>query len=616
MTEAVKIYNLLKYDIEELIEPYVINELMDATVEVKGETLPVYQWFQRNDITNVSFRKVLKNMVMNKCKKLFTSLFPDSFAPPLKNKTDETLMMYKPTKKAEKERVKLLELREQRDRNYGSLMDNVYIKVSNGEYPNRIKIDEKLKIFSTNILMYPLNDIVKDKLKLKTMHTYKTFSKLETVKIYPEYIIKKAYKRYRTLREQQDKENTTQRIRPPKSNIKEYILNYVVALEKEDILKTEEEIDDLTIFERKSSETLDKTYEYYKEQHNRKFQRINNFTGNINFNEAIYPCFKSKDKINKLKDKGIKFEEVKDYTINSFPLKNNLKSYGLHMVALPYSYLVDLMFENMTYCYLVMININTRKLWVIETNFVKPSNEDIQNLSEEELKRIIKEGMKSSESIIHALNQLINQGMKIKYIRGDGEGAFNSHLTQDFYKRNNIVPCFNIPRIKTAFPSFMNDYNMVKKQKTEPNHSSLGLIDRVIRTIRDMAYNLRIRLITPDIMQKIVYLYNNSPHSTLSKYAGQLVSPEEVDNEPELEDFITRKIKQENYIIMNSPGFNLSKGSNVDVYNVDSSMAKRRTINQIGKFKVNDRRGAMFEVINDETGEKQIVPRYKLSLRF
>ena len=67
---------------------------------------------------------------------------------------------------------------------------------------------------------------------------------------------------------------------------------------------------------------------------------------------------------------------------------------------------------------------------------------------------------------------------------------------------------------------------------------------------------------------------------------------------------------------MNSPGFNLSKGSNVVVYNVDSTMAKRRTINQIGKFKVNDRRGAMFEVINDETGEKQIVPRYKLSLRF
>ena len=309
-------------------------------------------------------------------------------------------------------------------------------------------------------------------------------------------------------------------------------------------------------------------------------------------------------------------KEVKDETVNSFPLKKNLKRYGLHMVALPYSYLADLMFENMTYCYLVMININTRKLWVIQTNFTKPTEDDLQNLSDEELKKKIREGMKSSESIIQAMNQLINQGMKIKYIRGDGEGAFNSHLTQDFYKRNNIIPCFNIPRIKTEFPSFMNDYNMVKKQKTEPNHSSLGLIDRVIRTIRDMAYNMKIRLITPEIMKQIVYLYNNSPHSTLSKYAGQLVTPEDVDNDPELEDFIIRKIKQENYSIMNNPGFNLSKGAKVDVYNVDSSMAKRRTIKQEGKFKINDRRGAMFEVINDETGEKQIVPRYKLSLRF
>ena len=147
--------------------------------------------------------------------------------------------------------------------------------------------------------------------------------------------------------------------------------------------------------------------------------------------------------------------------------------------------------------------------------------------------------------------------------------------TQENINEIDNDPCFNIPRIKTEFPSFMNDYNMVKKQKTEPNHSSLGLIDRVIRTIRDMAYNMRIRLITPEIMKQIVYLYNNSPHSTLSKYAGQLVTPENVDNDPELEDFIIRKIKQENYSIMNNLGFNLSKGAKVDVYNVDSSMAKR-----------------------------------------
>ena len=464
--------------------------------------------------------------------------------------------------------------------------------------------------------MYPLNAVIKNKLTLKITHSYKSFSSLQEVKIYPEHIIKKAYKRYRSLREQQDKESKTQRIRPPKSNIKEYVLNYIIALEKTDILKTKEEIDDLTIFERKPSETLDKTYDYYIEQHNRKFQRINNFTTTINFNEPLYPCFKSKEKISKLRDKGVTFKEVKDETVNSFPLKKNLKRYGLHMVALPYSYLADLMFENMTYCYLVMININTRKLWVIQTNFTKPTEDELQNLSNEELKKKIREGMKSSESIINAMNQLIKQGMKIKYIRGDGESAFNSQLTKGFYERNNIIPCFNVPRIKTTFPSFMNDYNMVKKQKTEPNHSSLAIIDRVIRTLREMAYNMQIRLITPDIMHQLVYLYNNSPHSTLSKYAGQLVSPNDVDNDPELEDFITRRIKQENYTIMNSPGFDLSKGSNVDIYNVDSSMAKRRTLKQTGKYKVTGRKGVLFEVTDDKTGEKQIVPRYKLAPRF
>ena len=43
---------------------------------------------------------------------------------------------------------------------------------------------------------------------------------------------------------------------------------------------------------------------------------------------------------------------------------------------------------------------------------------------------------------------------------------------------------------------------------------------------------------------------------------------------------------------------------------------KRRTVKQEGKFKVTGRKGVMFEVINDKTGEKQIVPRYKLTPRF
>ena len=45
-------------------------------------------------------------------------------------------------------------------------------------------------------------------------------------------------------------------------------------------------------------------------------------------------------------------------------------------------------------------------------------------------------------------------------------------------------------------------------------------------------------------------------------------------------------------------------------------MAKRRTIKQTGKYKVTGRKGVLFEVTDDKTGEKQIVPRYKLAPRF
>ena len=47
----------------------------------------------------------------------------------------------------------------------------------------------------------------------------------------------------------------------------------------------------------------------------------------------------------------------------------------------------------------------------------------------------------------------------------------------------------------------------------------------------------------------IVDLYNNAPHDTLSKFACQLVSPNEVDSKPELEEFIVRRIQQENFNI-------------------------------------------------------------------
>ena len=202
------------------------------------------------------------------------------------------------------------------------------------------------------------------------------------------------------------------------------------------------------------------------------------------------------------------------------------------------------------------------------------------------------------------------KGMIVKYLKGDGEKAFISIDAKKFYN-NHGIEFETVSRQITKYPEFMKDLHMVKSIKSEPTHSSLGIIDRVIRTIRDIAYNLEVKEISPNVMVYIVNLYNNTPHKTLSKYAGIKVSPNDVDNNPALEEFIVRKIHQENYDIMHREGYNLYPGEQVVVYNVPSSMAKRRSVIEPGNWKVKEYLGNMFEIEN-EKGETQKVSRYKI----
>uniref|UniRef100_UPI0025A4FF83 hypothetical protein n=1 Tax=Bacteroides acidifaciens TaxID=85831 RepID=UPI0025A4FF83 len=150
--------------------------------------------------------------------------------------------------------------------------------------------------------------------------------------------------------------------------------------------------------------------------------------------------------------------------------------------------------------------------------------------------------------------------------------------------------------------------------KTDPMHGSLGIIDRVIRTIRDMAYNMQEGIITPSVMDEIVNQYNNAPHQTLSKYAGFKVSPKMVQEDPDLEEFIVKRISQENFKIMSQPGFHLEPNTSVKLYNEHDSLMKRRSIIQPGEFKVIGKENGLFKVEGKLNGknETQLLPRYLL----
>ena len=87
-----------------------------------------------------------------------------------------------------------------------------------------------------------------------------------------------------------------------------------------------------------------------------------------------------------------------------------------------------------------------------------------------------------------------------------------------------------------------------------------------------------------------------------------------VNDDPDLEEYIVRKICQENFIVMNKPGFVLNKGVHVKVYNNKDAMNKRRSIIQPGDFVINGFRNGLYEVRGRVNGKlmSQWIPRYKL----
>ena len=488
--------------------------------------------------------------------------------------------------------------------------------VTNEEFDyNYMKQVDELK---EEILLRPLIDIInelKGKYKGKKPLTQIQFLKLPKVSKLnlPLALLNESYKKLRIQLEQNAKEIERDnaklepeakqpRIRAPRpKNAKEYIKYNIIPLEKHEVVKSLEELFDLVFDKMGKNETREQLYQYYLEQRNQYFKRTSFKIPNYNPKVPIEKYNYNYKELTKLKDDP-----------NYFPLKQNLKKYSLHSVAPRYSYIIDLMFENRKYCYLVAININTRKLWVEPTNVkINVTNADEDD---EKIEYRIIDQMKSSTLFIDALQQMIAKGMKIKYLKGDGEKAFDSDTAKRFYEDKGIEWTPVKMRQQTQYPDYMNELNMVKKlkNKTEPNHTSLGLIDRVIRTIRDIAYNLKEGVITPPIMQFIVHCYNNTPHITLSKYAGYKVTPNDVDNNEELERFIVRKIQQENYDTTSHPGFDIPINEEVVVYNVPTSMAKRRTVIEPGNWIINQRLGNIYEIVDADNNNKKLVSRYKI----
>jgi hypothetical protein len=294
-----------------------------------------------------------------------------------------------------------------------------------------------------------------------------------------------------------------------------------------------------------------------------------------------------RDYLSGFKTKGslMKNSQTMRFT-NSFPLKRFKRLYGLHHVAPSESFMVDIaFFKDFTHndlAFLILVNINTRKAYAKLINGIDLETDD-GNL------KIIKDSKSADAYLITLSDMILENELGVRNLKGDSEKAFISKQAREFYRVNEI-------NFIAAPISFGNT-----------NHSSLAIVDRLIRTIRDMQYNMGFASMTPQLMTEILNQYNSTPHEALG------VAPNNMT--PYLEARRQRKIKQQNYNIMTRRGFDLEPGTPVLAYNDSNPLTKRRMVVRDLPLRVVDSTGAMYKVV-DESGNTNMVPRYKLRVAY
>ena len=202
-----------------------------------------------------------------------------------------------------------------------------------------------------------------------------------------------------------------------------------------------------------------------------------------------------------------------------FNIRKQIKNYQFKTYSrVPGGFIGDIFFNKSKFACLLLININTRKAYAYALNNVEvyKVNPDSKG-SQEYTITYSTTNKKTTTNLINVFKQFLNDiDHKITSLRFDNESAVKSKQFQTMLRNNGIkfVPV------------------------VEGSHTSLSLIDRLCRTIRDISYNMGIKILTQNDINKVLNVYNNMYHSSLSKMLGKKITPNEVNDNPELEQQI------------------------------------------------------------------------------
>ena len=303
--------------------------------------------------------------------------------------------------------------------------------------------------------------------------------------------------------------------------------------------------------------------------------------------------------INKFGKSDISLHEINKQTehFNDFNIKDSQKKYSLKTYSNVYhSFIGDIFFQSNKAAFLLLININTRKAYAYQLGKIECKDEiDLVNGIEKVVYQYAIGGKKTAEELMKAFNKHL-QIERINVLKFDGESAIKSPGFQQFLIQNNIKFVSSLPNA----------------------HTSLSLIDRLCRTVRDIAFNLGYDLIlTQNQMNEILNYYNNTRHEGLTKII--LVSHPELkvkypnDINSELEKIYVIECKKWNLSIITQKDFHTKQNEEVKIVNLNGKLMKKRTILSKDHYIVQGYKGNMLKLKSFKSGGIEYRPRYLIT---
>ena len=184
----------------------------------------------------------------------------------------------------------------------------------------------------------------------------------------------------------------------------------------------------------------------------------------------------------------------------------------------------------------------------------------------------------------------------VKKLIGDGDSVFLSRVVKETLDRLGVVQEFE--------PSSLG------------YHIPTSILDRAVRTLRDMLFNLKLKEVSPNDLRKVCHVFNTTKHATLTKILGFPATPLMLHKDPSLQLLFIRRLRSANWLKVRESGFVLPDQSKVFVRARYGKFDKKRADVKQEPYEVVHHEGATYLVENPENGDQLIVPRRDLAPRY